>query len=171
MKKIIIPLLFIVMISEIHALTIPNDAIRFRVIANSNSKIDQKMKLKVKDKVEKRLFNNMFKSNNIKDAKENIIASIPDLEKDIRNLFQDEKYLKTFSVNYGKNYFPKKTYQGITYDAGYYESLVVTLGKGKGKNWWCVLFPPFCLVEAKETKKENKVEYKFFLKELIDKYF
>lgn len=170
MKKILIPLLFIVMISEIHALTIPNDAIRFRVIANSNSKQDQKMKLKVKDKVEKRLFSNMLKNENVVSARENIINSIPDIKQDITELFENEKYLKTFDVNYGKNYFPKKTYQNIEYDEGYYESLVVTLGKGKGKNWWCVLFPPFCLVEAKETK-ENKTEYKFLLKELIDKYF
>ena len=47
-----------------------------------------------------------------------------------------------------------------------YESLLVTLGKGKGKNWWCVLFPPLCLMETDEN-----VEYKFYVKEIIDKYF
>lgn len=65
------------------------------------------------------------------------------------------------------NYFPEKEYKGVKYDEGYYESLVITLGEGKGKNWWCVLFPPLCLVEAEES---DKVEYKFFIKELIDKY-
>jgi len=48
-----------------------------------------------------------------------------------------------------------------------YESLLVTLGSGKGDNWWCVLFPPLCLLEAEES---DKIEYKFFVQELIEKY-
>ena len=66
-------------------------------------------------------------------------------------------------------YFPKKKYKGITYKEGNYESLVITLGEGAGDNFWCVLFPPLCLIEADETSNDN-VEYKFFVKELIDKY-
>lgn len=69
---------------------------------------------------------------------------------------------------FGFNYFPSKKYKGITYKDGYYESLVVTLGEGKGDNWWCVLFPPLCLLEAEES---TDVEYKSYVKELIDKYF
>ena len=55
-------------------------------------------------------------------------------------------------------------------DRGYYESLVVTLGSGEGKNWWCVLFPPLCFLDAEETRQKEEVEYKFFIKEIIDKY-
>ena len=69
------------------------------------------------------------------------------------------------------NYFPKKVYKGVTYEAGNYESLVITLGDGLGKNWWWVMFPPLCLLEAEETEETTEVEYKFFIKELIDKYF
>ena len=68
------------------------------------------------------------------------------------------------------NYFPQKEFKGVTYEEGYYESLVVTLGSGSGDNWWCVLFPPLCLLEAEESEKDD-VEYQFFVKELIDKYF
>ena len=71
-----------------------------------------------------------------------------------------------YTINYGKNYFPEKKYKGITYSEGYYESVLVTLGSGEGENWWCVLFPPFCLIEAEEN---DEVEYKFFLQELIEK--
>ena len=59
----------------------------------------------------------------------------------------------------------------MTYKEGNYESLVITLGEGMGKNWWCVLFPPICLLEAEEDQESSEVEYKFFLQELIDKYF
>ena len=55
--------------------------------------------------------------------------------------------------------------KGIEYDEGYYESLLITLGEGKGDNWWCVLFPPLCLIEAEES---TEVEYKSFIKEIIE---
>ena len=74
-----------------------------------------------------------------------------------------------FNLNYGNNYFPEKEYKGITYKEGYYESLVVTLGEGAGDNWWCLMFPPLCLMEAEE-KELNNVEYKIFIKDVFKKY-
>lgn len=65
-------------------------------------------------------------------------------------------------------FFPKKEYKGVTYPEGYYESVKVTLGEGLGDNWWCILFPPLCLIEAEES---TEVEYNFFVKEIIKKYF
>ena len=73
-----------------------------------------------------------------------------------------------YNINYGLNYFPKKEYKGITYKEGYYESLVVTIGDGKGDNWWCVLFPPFCLIE---NDKKTDVEYRLYIKDMLEKYF
>ena len=58
-------------------------------------------------------------------------------------------------------------YKGIYYEEGEYESLVITLGEGIGNNFWCVLFPPLCLID----ENEEEVEYTSFIKELIDKYF
>ena len=75
-----------------------------------------------------------------------------------------------YDINYGINHFPKKVYKGVIYPEGDYESLVVTLGNGLGKNFWCVLFPPLCLLEGEENNQKD-VEYKFFVKELINKYF
>ena len=62
---------------------------------------------------------------------------------------------------------PEKEYKGTTYEEGYYESLVITLGSGEGDNWWCVLFPPLCLLEAEDS---DDVEYTSYVKELVDKY-
>ena len=59
--------------------------------------------------------------------------------------------------------------KSVTYKEGMYESLVITLGTGEGDNWWCVLFPPLCLVEADESTVGD-AEYTFFIKEIIDKY-
>jgi hypothetical protein len=104
---------------------IPNEAIRLRVIPNSNSKHDQEIKTKV------------------------------------------SKHLQ-YNINFGSNFFPKKEYNVVTYPEGYYESVKVTLGEGLGDNWWCIIFPPLCLIEAEES---TEVEYNFFVKEIIKKYF
>ncbi|MEI3507940.1 MAG: stage II sporulation protein R [Bacilli bacterium] len=87
--------------------------------------------------------------------------------KEVGDVLQREKYDKNYQVNFGSNYFPEKEYKGVKYEEGYYEFLLVTLGEGKGDNWWCVLFPPLCLIEADES---TDVEYKSIVKELIDKY-
>ena len=61
------------------------------------------------------------------------------------------------------NYFPEKEFNNKIYKEGYYESLVITLGSGKGDNWWCLLFPKMCLVEINDN-----TEYKLWFKEVID---
>ena len=88
------------------------------------------------------------------------------MSEDIEKSLVNEDY--SYNINYGLNYFPEKEYNGKTYKEGKYESLLVTLGKGEGNNWWCILFPPLCLVEAEESEEE--VEYGFFLKNIIDKF-
>ena len=79
---------------------------------------------------------------------------------------KENQEFKSFHIHYGKNYFPQKEYKDIIYESGEYESLVITLGEGKGENFWCVLFPPLCFIE-----EDSKVEYKSIIKELIEKHF
>ena len=140
---------------------IPKDAIRIRVIANSNSKEDQNLKHEVKDDLENYLYNKLDKVKNI-DLADNIINNSLD---DINLIVK--KYTNDYKINYGMNYFPKKEYKSITYDEGEYKSLVVTLGNGLGDNWWCVLFPPLCLIDAKES---TDVEYHSYVVDLINRY-
>ena len=171
MKKIfIIVLIMIILIvsnTKASANIIPDEAIRFRVIANSNSDYDQEIKMLVKDSVEKKLYNLLKNAKGIDSAREIINANIDDIDNVVNKTLKENNYNEGYNVNFGMNYFPEKEYKGITYDEGYYESLVVTLGSGEGNNWWCVLFPPLCLLEAEES---DEVEYKFFIQELIDKY-
>ena len=85
----------------------------------------------------------------------------------VKETLEDLNYNTTFTINFGDNYFPKKEYKDVIYEEGNYESLVVTLGNGEGDNWWCVLFPPICTLEVEENKD---IEYKFFVKEIFEKY-
>ena len=147
---------------------IPDDAIRIRVIANSNSDYDQQIKLKVKDRIEHDMYNILKDTKKVQEARELIKTNLDYLEDNIYTTLQKEKYNLPFKINFGLNYFPKKVFKGITYKEGYYESLVITLGEGLGDNWWCVLFPPLCMLEAEES---NDVEYTTMVKTIIDKYF
>ena len=149
---------------------IPDDAIRVRVIANSNSSYDQNIKIKVKDLVEDDMYNLLKDTKSLDEARKLINGNLDNLNSNIYTALRKENYNLPFTVNFGLNYFPKKEYKGITYDEGYYESLVVTLGEGLGDNWWCVLFPPLCLIEV-DNENTTDVEYTTMVKTIIDKYF
>jgi len=146
---------------------IPSDAIRVRVIANSNTEYDQQIKSKVSEVVKDDMYNLLSDVKGVDNAKFIIENNVDILSNDIDKLLEKENYNLGFNINYGKNYFPEKKYKGVIYEEGYYDSLVVTLGSGQGDNWWCVLFPPLCLVEAEES---TEVEYTTFVKEIMDKY-
>lgn len=149
---------------------IPDDAIRIRIIGNSNSDYDQEIKYKVKDVVEYDMYKILQNTTDLRVARELIKNNLPNLENDIYTTLQKEEYKLPFYVNFGLNYFPEKEYKGIIYEEGYYESVVVTLGEGLGDNWWCVLFPPLCMLEAEDTNTTD-VEYTTLVKTIIDKYF
>ena len=72
-----------------------------------------------------------------------------------------------YTVRFMDGLIPSKDLNGISYPSGSYESLVITLGDGIGKNWWCVLYPPLCLVE---NNNSNNIQYKSLIKEIIDKH-
>ena len=175
MRKLILIILTIVTIYVVYnnvkaeEIVIPNTAIRLRVIPNSNNLLDQEMKAKVKEYLEKNLYKNFANVNNIDEARIMINNNIPKIEEDIIIIFNENNYDMNFKVKYGNNYFPEKTYKNVVYKEGNYESLVITLGAGLGENWWCVLFPPLCLLEAQEEQTEN-VNYSFYIKDILDKY-
>ena len=147
---------------------IPDDAIRIRVIAHSNSEYDQKIKEKVKVTIESDMYKLLNNTIDLDDARNIINNNLNKVEKNIYNTLRKENYQMPFTIKYGLNYFPEKEFKGIKYKEGYYESVVVTLGEGLGDNWWCVLFPPLCMLEA---EKSTNVEYTTMVKTIIDKYF
>ena len=170
MKKIVILILFILtfylFVSDImvKGLEIPENAIRIRVVPNSNSEYDQNIKTKVKNKLQSNMYDLLKDAKDSTEAERIINNNLNKIDNDINKLLIKEKYNKDYLLNYGYNYFPEKEYKGVTYKEGYYKSLMVTLGEGKGDNWWCVLFPPLCLIE------EDNTEYKSLVKEILDKF-
>ena len=164
MKKVIV-VLFLVSLAFIFSnheeeIIIPNNAIRFRVIANSDSVEDQMKKMEIKSAVEKEVYALINGENNAQEVR-NIIEDNMDTIKDIV-----EEYDVPYNINYGNNYFPSKTYKGVMYPAGNYESLVITLGEGVGANFWCVLFPPLCLIDN-SWEDISDVDYQLYVKKLL----
>ena len=149
---------------------IPDNAIRIRVIGNSDSEYDQEKKQEIRKEVQLYMQNLLKDAKNIEEARTIINDNLNNINKNIDSYLTQIDYKKDYTINFGLNYFPEKEYKGIKYKEGLYESLLITLGEGKGKNWWCVLFPPICLLEAEETET-NEIEYKSLVKEIIEKYF
>ena len=173
MKKIILFILAITMIvilnnNDEEYYVIPNDAIRFRVIPNSNNVYDQYIKLKVKNNIYNELESVMNGATTLDEARKKLEDNMVTFDKIVEDTLIQNNYDYTYKVNYGMNYFPEKEFKGVKYKEGMYESFVVTLGEGNGDNWWCVLFPPICFAEIEES---DDLEYRFLVKDLVDKYF
>ena len=167
MKKIIIILvifsLIIIFNSKEKDIIIPNNAIRFRVIANSDNIKDQNEKMIIKEKVEQEVYKLINGANNTSEVRNLIHDNMDDIKKIM------DSYNVKYNINYGYNYFPNKNYKGVMYEAGNYESLVITLGEGLGQNFWCVLFPPLCLLDN-QKEDVSDVEYQLYIKKLLDKF-
>ena len=176
MKKLVLIILTIIVALLVYVnvnadeIIIPSSAIRVRVIANSNTIEDQSMKMKVKKYIEDYLATKLIDINDLETARNIINNEVDNLNKEIKNIFNENDYNQNIIIHFGDNYFPEKEYKGTTYKSGIYESLVITIGKGQGDNWWCVLFPPLCLLEAEKSEVED-VEYQFFVKKMLQKIF
>lgn len=143
---------------------IPEEAIRLRILANSDSEQDQALKRKIRDEVNKEITVWVEKLTSIEAARELIQSRLPEIEKIVQSVLAKENQEQKFSVDFDNVSFPTKMYGSYIYPAGEYEAILITLGEGKGANWWCVLFPPLCFldfsngqaVQAAELEEEDK---------------
>ena len=170
MKKIIFIILLILIVINVYKVNeqniiIPDSSIRLRVIPNSNNPKDINIKEKIKTYLENNIYTLLTDNVDIEQAREVIKDNIPNIKENIDIIKKENNYNIPYKINYGYNYFPDKQYKGVNYEEGYYESLVISIGEAKGDNWWCSLFPNFCLIDTKEEH-----EYKIYIKELIKKY-
>lgn len=167
MKKIIYLVLFAIVLIFVSKprYNLSGDMVRFRVIPNSNSSID----ILIKEKVVNELSTLLFKdSNDINETRNNVVNNLDKVNLSIDKVFKENNYNLKYKVKYGMNYFPRKEYNNIEFEAGEYESLVVEIGEAKGNNYWCILYPPLCMVDY---EKDEKIEYKSKIYEVLSKWF
>lgn len=120
--------------------------IRLHVIANSDTVGDQALKLKVRDAVIEYM-QKQDDLDSVDDTEEFLRGNLDRLEKIAEGVIASEGYDYPAGADIGVRYIPEKTYGDITFPAGNYEALNITIGSGEGENWWCVLFPPLCLLD------------------------
>lgn len=158
--------IFISAASYVNAVSedIAQSVFRLHVIANSDSKEDQDLKYKVRDKVLEYM-NEISKNCS---SKEEVILLAEEHKEEFKkvaeNAIKQNGYDYEVNIKIGNFDFPTKTYGDISLPAGEYDALRIEIGEAKGQNWWCVMFPPLCFVditsgvvpdESKEVMKEN----------------
>lgn len=126
---------------------IPDEAIRLRILANSDADKDQQLKRKVRDAVNAQINGWVAELTSVDEAKRVIRSHLPEIEQTVARVLRQEQSSQSYHVQFGSVQFPTKVYGNYVYPAGTYDALLITLGEGKGANWWCVLFPPLCFLD------------------------
>lgn len=120
---------------------------RLHIIANSDSKEDQDLKLKIRDGIINYL-ENINKNSSSKSEVINFCKNNTNTLKEIaKKIINNSGYNYEVKIEIGNFYFPTKNYANISLPAGYYDALRIKIGDANGKNWWCSLFPPLCFVD------------------------
>ncbi|MGN5653315.1 stage II sporulation protein R [Bacillus sp. Brlt_9] len=139
---------------------IPKEAVRLRILANSDSDKDQELKRKVRDEVKAQIDGWVADLTSFEEARKVIQSHIPEIEKTVANTLKKEGSKDSFQVKFSKNVkFPTKVYGNFIYPAGEYEAVLITIGEGEGANWWCVLFPPMCFLDFSSGTAVKKEEH------------
>ncbi|GLB59075.1 stage II sporulation protein R [Cytobacillus sp. NCCP-133] len=128
-------------------MVIPNEAIRLRILANSDNEEDQAIKRNVRDAVNEEITEWVAELTSIEDARKLIKSRLPEIQEIAERVAAEEGSDQKVNTDFGKVSFPTKLYGQFLYPAGEYEAILITLGEGKGANWWCVLFPPLCFLD------------------------
>lgn len=127
---------------------IPQEAIRLRILANSDSPADQAVKRVVRDEIVKAMNGWVTGPQTIEEARQTILAHMPEIKKIAADVLASRGFTYGSDAELGIVPFPTKMYGSEMYPAGDYEAVRITLGAGSGQNWWCVLFPPLCFIDG-----------------------
>lgn len=127
---------------------IPEESIRLRILANSDSAQDQALKREVRDAIIARMQEWVIGPQTLDEARVVVKAHLSEFDVLVGQIIEARGYSYSHTVELGKVPFPTKMYGNEVYPAGDYEALRVIIGTGEGQNWWCVLFPPLCFVDS-----------------------
>ncbi|MGV2884553.1 MULTISPECIES: stage II sporulation protein R [Paenibacillus] len=155
---IIVCLMMIIMMWEgqktdaaVAATAIPEQSIRLRILANSDAAGDQLVKREIRDAVVAQMnewVTELENPQSLEEARGVIRQHLSEIEDRVGEELANRGLTYSYQVELGLVPFPTKLYGGTVYPAGDYEAVRITLGKGEGQNWWCVLFPPLCFIDA-----------------------
>lgn len=141
---------------------IAGEILRFHILANSDRKEDQETKLYVRDEIAAYM-KELLKDASDREEAEHIIENhLESICKKAQEVLPGKVKNRHVRAEIATDYFPEKEYGDCSFPAGEYRALRITLGEGKGHNWWCVVYPNLCFLDescrivSSETKKELK---------------
>lgn len=180
MKKALITILTILILVQLATgCNSPvQDPLRLHVVANSNSKEDQEVKLKVRDDLLSFSGEAMSGARTLAQAEDYVLHHIGEIADHANAVLKKNGFDYGTSVSVGEFYFPEKRYGDAVYPAGNYRAVKIVLGAGAGDNWWCVMFPPLCIVAdgdkqdgscaGKKASAKGKITYKSIFADLFN---
>ena len=127
------------------------DTVRLHILACSDSEEDQRIKLDLRDRILEKYADELSKSGSADDAKERIYALLGNIEYDANRWMREMGADYKVKASLGNEWYETRDYGEFSLPAGYYTSLILKIGNGEGKNWWCVMYPPLCLELATES--------------------
>ncbi len=133
------------------------NVLRLHIIANSDSEADQELKLKIRDEIlaqTDRLFTN---SKDLTAAQDTVKYNLDTFEQIANSVIKENGFDYSAKASFGTSEFSTRYYDDFTLPAGEYQSLIITLGEGKGKNWWCVVYPTVCIPAATKGELNDTV--------------
>ncbi len=150
MKKILVSILTILYFLFLFGCTtqVNSDELRLRIIANSNSEVDQTKKKEIKE----------YLKDNLQEELVNL--QLEKMQTKLKEAFpNDAIVVEKMVVGY-----EAKTYQGKILPSGYYETILITIGEGKGKNFWTLLYPEFFNISFED---DHEIEYHSYFYDLF----
>ena len=160
MKKVLVCIMIlVVLVVGIINVNAKNHIVRIHIRANSDSEYDQNVKIKVRDEI------NLYLAPVLEDlkTKEQAVEVLNSQLEKLKQIAEDSSNMPC-RVTLGQEYFPEKNYNGTVYPEGEYTALIIEIGEGAGRNWWCVAFPNMCY-----TTSEKNVQYKSFFVEILER--
>lgn len=126
------------------------DTVRLHILASSDSEEDQALKLRLRDDILSVFASRLGRFESAEQARAELSSLLPEIESYAKEKVKEYGYSYSVSVTLTEEWYDTREYDDFTLPKGYYTSLRVIIGEGKGKNWWCVMFPPLCLDMALE---------------------
>lgn len=143
---------------------------RIHIRANSNITLDQNIKYRIKDEIVQFFIPKIANVSSAKEA-ENIVSScLGEVNRICDEVLSSNGFDYSADSYIANEYFPDRCYEGYIVESGYYDALIIELGEANGDNWWCVIYPPLCFVNA-SGNDSNNIVYKSKILEIIREFF
>lgn len=139
-----------------NAKEISDKFVRFHIVANSNCEEDQAVKWNIREEIFSALDLSTIQSKS--DALQYFQAHQEEIEKIANTILEQQGFDYQCKVSVGKREFPVREYSDFVLPAGIYDSVCITLGEGKGENFFCVMYPSLCLLEGIVESSSNNAE-------------